>query len=490
MSSIKRSILTAALVGAMGVSANAFAVTVTIGTDTVPFNAFNTSSSTVATDENLVVVADSGDAYLGRTQGYNVRLEIGDGNAATSGDGVFDQAIGNAAPAGDTGASVVKAGGGNPGDASVTYGVTPSRPGGVIAGDGITIPTFVLRDMLNLATIGNQHTVTIKVQDPGTGVELARRTVTLYRSADGWVTTFTPSNITSQRIDVGSPSFKRFFTRVGTLGTGSAGETFHAGTVLPQINPALDRALGLDPAVATSQVVVTGTDFSAFRTISGNGRVYLATSDQCPTAGSVPMTIAADGKSASTATSVTVQTVQNTRNVCFAPNQVDEIVEQPVGARVPLIAQTGYRSSGPYSGDLFGMRYNGSVVQVFNVNPAGNTTQQSFLRIINRSNVGGLVTITAIDDAGNAAAAPVQFQLGARSSLQVNSSDLENGNAAKGVSGGWGTGTGKWRATVTGEFGSMVVQSLNRNNNTGTLTNITDADTRGEQFLDEVFDNQ
>ena len=136
---------------------------------------------------------------------------------------------------------------------------------------------------------------------------------------------------------------------------------------------------------------------------------------------------------------------------------------------------------------LLPLQYNGSVVRVYAVNPAGNSTAQSFLRVINQSNTAGRVTIDGYDDAG-VYHGPVSLNLGALQSVQVNSDDLENGNAAKGIVGSLGDGAGKWRLFVTGEFSGMVVQSLNRNATDGTVTNLTDADTRGEQVMNSIFE--
>jgi len=134
--------------------------------------------------------------------------------------------------------------------------------------------------------------------------------------------------------------------------------------------------------------------------------------------------------------------------------------------------------------DLQPMEFNGSVVKVFTFNPAGNTTQESFARVTNWGNTGGKVTVEGWDDAGAAADAPVTFNLAAGESLQFNSTDLENGNTGKGLTGAFGDGAGKWRLVVTGEFDGMHVTSLNRNNTVGTLTNLTDSDNRGEQVSD------
>ncbi|MDE1958760.1 MAG: hypothetical protein KGI40_06715 [Xanthomonadaceae bacterium] len=153
----------------------------------------------------------------------------------------------------------------------------------------------------------------------------------------------------------------------------------------------------------------------------------------------------------------------------------------------PLTMTTSYTRNGVTDTlpncPLQPLQYNGPVVHVYTFNPAGNTTQQSFLRISNTGPAGGQVTITGIDDAGNPGVGPVSFNLGAGQSIQLTSSDLQNGNTAKGLSGALGTPTGKWRLTVTSYFPNLVVTSLNRNNSSGTVSNLTDYDTNGKQSV-------
>ena len=79
--------------------------------------------------------------------------------------------------------------------------------------------------------------------------------------------------------------------------------------------------------------------------------------------------------------------------------------------------------------------------------PAANGVQQGFVRIINRSNQSGAVRIVAIDDSGNRAG-PVALSLDARATTHFNSSDLETGNPAKGLSGRTGSGQGDWRLAL------------------------------------------
>ena len=75
---------------------------------------------------------------------------------------------------------------------------------------------------------------------------------------------------------------------------------------------------------------------------------------------------------------------------------------------------------------------------------ADNSTVQGFVRIINRSARAGTVRIHAVDDAGRRFG-PISLAIGADATVHFNSGDLESGNAAKGLPGGVGAGTGDWR---------------------------------------------
>ena len=74
-----------------------------------------------------------------------------------------------------------------------------------------------------------------------------------------------------------------------------------------------------------------------------------------------------------------------------------------------------------------------------------NPVETGFVRIVNRSDCAGAVAIHAVDDAGRRAG-PVSLSLDANAAAQLNSRDLERGNASKGLSGGVGSGgAGHWR---------------------------------------------
>lgn len=130
--------------------------------------------------------------------------------------------------------------------------------------------------------------------------------------------------------------------------------------------------------------------------------------------------------------------------------------------------------------DLLPLRYNGSTMEIFTINPGRNTTQRSFIRLTNRSATDGYVSLEGIDNDGNRGASQVRVLVRAGASVQLDSKDLENGT--NGAIGAWGQGVGKWRAVVTAEFPGLVATSLVNSSLPDVLTNITDSDTRGEQY--------
>ena len=131
------------------------------------------------------------------------------------------------------------------------------------------------------------------------------------------------------------------------------------------------------------------------------------------------------------------------------------------------------------------MMYNGAVKRVWAFNPSTNADQQSYLRITNSSTTAGLFTIDGICDDGTAGNS-VTFTMASGRSILLTSQDVENGNAAKGLTGAMGLctangtigQTGKRRLTITGEVGAMEVQNFLRNGTSaGAInTNVNNAD--------------
>ena len=130
--------------------------------------------------------------------------------------------------------------------------------------------------------------------------------------------------------------------------------------------------------------------------------------------------------------------------------------------------------------DLLPLRYNGSTMEIFTINPGSNTTQRSYIRLTNRSATGGYVSLEGYDNNGDKGDSQVRVWVDAGASVQLDAADLEDGT--NGAIGAWGTGAGKWRAVVTAEFPGLVATSLVNSALPRVLTNITDSDTRGEQY--------
>ena len=81
------------------------------------------------------------------------------------------------------------------------------------------------------------------------------------------------------------------------------------------------------------------------------------------------------------------------------------------------------------------------------VRSASHPVQEGFVRIINRSNRRGTVSIHAIDDSGRRVG-PLSLSLNAKETVHFNSEDLERGNPSKGLPPpGAGTGHGDWNWT-------------------------------------------
>ena len=124
--------------------------------------------------------------------------------------------------------------------------------------------------------------------------------------------------------------------------------------------------------------------------------------------------------------------------------------------------------------------------QIYYANPASETGQVTFLRIVNKTTGTARVTIDGIDD--NGAAAPggvVELQLGPLEAKQLLASDLENGNTGKGLTGALGDGAGKWQLIVTADV-DIAVMNLIRTAD-GFLTNLSQVAPKSAANTTEVY---
>ena len=98
--------------------------------------------------------------------------------------------------------------------------------------------------------------------------------------------------------------------------------------------------------------------------------------------------------------------------------------------------------------------------------------RQGFVRVVNRSAVGGEVLIDVVDDAGERFG-PLRLAIGAGEAAHFNSQDLEAGNAAKGLSGGVGTPTdGVWSLALSSTLDIEVLSYVRTPD--GFLTSVHD----------------
>ena len=82
---------------------------------------------------------------------------------------------------------------------------------------------------------------------------------------------------------------------------------------------------------------------------------------------------------------------------------------------------------------------------------AADPALEGFARVINHAAEAGEVSIEAIDDTG-ARLGPITLSIEANETVHFNSGDLEDGNAAKGLPVGVGSGEGDWRLVLSSEL--------------------------------------
>ena len=99
----------------------------------------------------------------------------------------------------------------------------------------------------------------------------------------------------------------------------------------------------------------------------------------------------------------------------------------------------------------------------------GSAFGESFARVINRSAQAGEVSIEAIDASGQRYG-PVALTIGTRHAAHFTATDLELGNAAKGLATGLGYGAGEWRLELRSALDLDVSAYLRARTSTGAET--------------------
>ena len=347
------------------------------------------------------------------------------------------------------------------------------------------------------------------------GQQILAAGTTIARSVWGLDIKSNPATNTAARIDVagggtgaGAYGRKTRFSPTGSVGGASAANNtlWSPGSIVIDIAKATVTGAGATATeyvnnfnavasapeynvVATAQIAidVKGSDLSAFR----NNNAFLNTVATCDGATSLNGTVNAAGDTiafrapASNALFAAVTgapPMPSTVFVCLQANGTNEMMAQPLSATVNVDYQLSTQRVNPptVSVNLSPLQINGNTLVFQNVNPGANSRAQSFLRITNNTADVCPITIDAKDDAGRLSG-EVTFNLPAHASQHFNSDELENGSA-KGT-GSFGDGTGRWYVRVTAECNAIKASALNRNTDTGVVTNLTPEKGLGTEWL-------
>ena len=512
MSNLRKSSLALAVVAALAFSGAAVAATVTVSPtgalpEGVAYFDIASNSTAIGVTPTMSVNVLSSDNIVGRTTGFAIRITLNNG-------AVFNNLVvanGAALPAGWQ-TSVV---GGYTGTNTVIINFAPPSTNpvpGIVPGDIVDItgadaelaPTTgnILSGLAALQASGQTVSASLQFFDPvSTNNILTAIPQQLLVSGNPVSVTCNTASTGAytnhqEMIDVGASPSQTMFSFYGNINSpnNSAYEVpyFSAGQINISVNNTLAN-FGYFQFQPTDSLTTTVTgNFSAF--LQAGASVFLT--NDTSSYNSCSGTVVATGTLNAGGTIATFTYPASALGGFSASGGYANLCFQvPSGNLVP-IAPTTVTQSTTFTRNnitvpgtscvLDPMKLNGPVVHVYTFNPAGNTTQSSFLRISDTGPASGMVTITGIDDAGHPGAGPVSFALAAGQSVQLPSSCLVSGTscpAGVAVTGALGTGTGKWRLTVSGTFPNMVVTSLNRNNNSGTLTNLTNYDVAGKQNL-------
>jgi len=253
-------------------------------------------------------------------------------------------------------------------------------------------------------------------------------------------------------------------------------------------------AMNTGTAGAGFVVTVNGSDFSPWAPDGGRPNIWLSNSQTCATAGAITMAVnPANNTAVATipanhawVLSLGSPTATGTIYVCFGANSTTALVPQSnlSGSVAVNYNQPGQRRDDaplmPFN--LVPLRMNGTVFTFQNVNPASNNRAVSFLRLSSHNAADCPVTIQAKDDDGRMSGI-VTTTIRAHESETFNSNALESGNDPR-ISGSFRDGTGRWFVRITAECTNLTASALNRNNEVGTVTDLTPQEGFGTQWSD------
>ncbi len=386
--------------------------------------------------------------------------------------------------------------------------LTVTGPGAYVAGgNALTLNSMQITNLVQGLFDGDNVGAEITAQN-SLGQQILASKATIAKSKWGLVTEAVASVETTKKIDVGStPDPKTWFAPNGQVGgSGNNGATvgsnyFHLGGIAIDIAQAQEVGVATESYVNNYSAVALNPEYNVVSTADFNiklnglaaygNNIKFSTSNTCsaPVGTSAP---AADGSITVTlpASSPLLANVTNASptpsilHVCAFANgnyelaKVDQITGE-VSVDYKLSTQRVNPVLDPVQ---FGaIDFNGTTLIFQNVNPGGNATAQSMLRLTNNNATSCAVEIDAKDDAGLHSDS-AKITLGAHKSVQLYGEDLEGGSAAKGLTGGFGNGTGKWYVRVTAQCTNFKASALNRNVNTGTVTDLTAEKWNGSEW--------
>ena len=506
MSILKKNALALAVIAAAGFAASAGAYTVRTDADTTPEGIARQAGTTVTMTQLVNVQIELGDALIGRTTGFQARITLLDNarfnTALTSGS----ITLGGAAVGGWT--STLAAGGAVNGTVA-QFQISPAAPGDTItSGQLFEIAALNLNQV---STTGNTR-IRIELIDPVTGLTIAGAVNNapgnnfdqerIIISRPNGLTVACTEQVNADRIDVagdaadGNPAAGAAFVAFPW----TIGGPFVGGNNLVVANNVSSR--GTVAWTTSNGFGLTNTDTISIR-LTGTNFANLSfyavpAAAACAVANSVgsftlsPALPAVQNIATFNETVLAINTAQPGTITTGVPSSGTlRICAQGNGSVISAQSITGeaginatYEST---ACPVAALQNNGSTVNIANLPPAGNPTQEGLIRIVNNSTLSGRVTIRAKDDAGANGTSPVTFTLPAGRSVLYTTAELETGTAAAvtpakpDLTGSFGDGAGRWRVNIVGEFDNMQVQAYVRNVNNDALSNITDFESNSEQ---------
>lgn len=518
MTKFNKSLLTAAVVGALALPGLASAATLNYSTNQQIVYAkdlFVNNTISIDTPTNLRLTAQAVDDNSGRISAINgdvltakVTLTNGAQFDSTALAETLVQTFTEGTQTGGAGGLInFVPGSANYNGSELNFQYTASGVGNVGGDYVLELNSAKVKNLIEGLFTGSQISAEITVQNQAGQQILAARRV-IARSAWGVTVEELDVGQTDRYIDVGADPRKTLFGDL-TVGSSAAqfpgtAEWFRAGGVNIDITEALEAgpapattyinnfsAVALSPEynivnTASFWLAVSGTDLSAFE----GGNAWVSTDFNCATGAGISQAaqpaLNAEGKlvfALPTTSDIFIPVTSAPPTgagvnlyVCLGADNEAELVPQALSAELTLDYDlpTQRVNPQPWAFGLAPLQLNGTTLLFQNVNPAANGQAQSFLRLTNNNAVDCPINIDAKDDAG-LHTGNVELTLAPHASIHINSDDLENGNAGKGLTGSWGDGTGRWYVRVTAECSNVAGSALNRNTSTGVVTDLTPA---------------